>query len=382
MRRAGRDELADAIRRTRDSTWQVLDALEAGQWTVPYRATLNPPLWEVGHVGWFQERWCLRDAPTLAPSSLPDADRWFDSARVAHAERWRLDLPPLPRLRAWMDEVMTASLARLEALPDTDAGLYFHRLALFHEQFHVEAFAYTWQALGYRQPGPRWAPPVPMRLTADRRLTGGAMLLGSPPDDGFVFDNEKWAHPIQLQPFEISMQPVTNAEFLQFVEDGGYRRPSLWPSQVHAQLVAQQRTAPANWRRLGDRWQMRWFDRWVPIEPFAPVVQVDAFEAQAYCDWADRRLPTEAQWEYAALQCDDFEWGRGVWEWTATDFMPYPGFAADPYQDYSKPWFGSHRVVRGGAFGTAPELLDAKLRNFYLPERGDIFVGFRTCAKD
>ena len=383
MRRAGRDELADAIRRTRDSTWRMLEVLEDGQWDVPFLATINPPLWEVGHVGWFQERWCLRESEVggaLAPSLLPDADRWFDSARVAHDTRWRLDLPPLERVRAWMDRVMDASLRRLETRPPTDEGLYLHRLALFHEQFHVEAFAYTWQALGYAQPGERWSPPEPMRLGTDARLPGGALLLGSSPDDGFVFDNEKWAHPVQLAPFEVSLQPVTNAEFLQFVEDDGYRRASLWSPGAHARLAAADRRAPATWRRVGQRWQMRWFDRWIPIEPFAPVVQVDAHEADAYCAWAGRRLPTEAEWEYAALRCPGFEWG-GVWEWTASDFVPFPGFSPDVYRDYSQPWFGTHRVVRGGSFGTSDDLVDPKLRNFYRAERGDVFVGFRTCAK-
>jgi iron(II)-dependent oxidoreductase len=381
MRRAGREALADAIRRTRDSTWRILGCLEDSQWVVPPLPTVNPPLWEIGHVGWFQERWCLRErGATLAPSLLPEADRWFDSARVAHPTRWQLDLPPLERVREWMDRVMDASLRRLEACTPTDEGLYHHRLALFHEQFHVEAFAATWQSLGYAQPGERWAPPGPMRLSPDRRLPGGALLLGSAPDDGFVFDNEKWAHPVRVAPFEVSLQPVTNAEFLQFVEDDGYRRGSLWDPEVFERLAAQERCAPATWRRVGERWQMRWFQRWIPIEPYAPVVQVDAFEAEAYCAWAGRRLPSEAEWELAALQCPDFDWG-GVWEWTASDFLPYPGFSPDAYRDYSEPWFGTHRVVRGGSFGTAEDLLDAKLRNFYRPGRGDVFVGFRTCAK-
>jgi iron(II)-dependent oxidoreductase len=385
LRRAGRAELADALLETRDSTWRLLDALEPGQWQVPRRDTLNPPLWEVGHVGWFQEMWCLRQparpgAP-IGPSLLEGADRWFDSSRVAHVERWTLDTPPLPRIRAWMDAVLQACVERLAALPDGDASTYWHRLALFHEQFHVEAFAYTWHALGYRQPGARWDPPARLRLLPDVALPGGPLLLGSPPDAGFVFDNEKWAHPVHVEPFEISLQPVTNAEFLQFVQDGGYHRSRLWSPDAFARLQAGGRTAPAGWRCVGDRWQMRWFDRWIPIEPYAPVIQVDAFEAEAWCRWAGRRLPTEAEWEFAALAREDFDWGDGVWEWTASTFSPYPGFSADPYRDYSEPWFGTHRVVRGASFATPRGLVDPKLRNFYLPERGDVFIGFRTCAK-
>ena len=395
LRRAGRSELADALVETRDLTWRLLDALESPQWTVPRLPNFNPPLWEIGHVGWFQERWCLRlpdgagpggrfgAAPgteSLRPSLLEHADRWFDSSRVAHRDRWTLDLPPLGAVRDWLDAVLTASLARLRRLPDGDEAMYWHRLALFHEQFHIEAFAYTWHALGYRQPGPQWEPPGRLVLRPDVRLDGGPMLLGSAPDDGFVFDNEKWAHPVRVEPFEISMQPVTNAEFLQFVEDGGYHRSSLWAPDAFARLQRDGRTAPAGWRRVGDRWQMRWFDGWRPLEPFAPVLQVDAFEAEAWCAWAGRRLPTETEWEFAALNREDFEWGDTVWEWTASTFLPYPGFSADPYRDYSEPWFGSHRVVRGGSFCAPRGVIDVKLRNFYLPERGDIFVGFRSCA--
>jgi ergothioneine biosynthesis protein EgtB len=384
VRRAGRAELAAALRATRECTWRLLDGLEPAQWQVPRRETVNLPLWEIGHVGWFQERWCLREprrpGGPVAPSALDGADRWFDSARVPHGTRWDLDLPPLDAMRPWIDRVLEGSLARLDEAEETDAGLYWHRLALFHEQFHVEAFGYTWHALGYRQPGARWNPPAPMTLAPDAALPGGEMLLGSPADDGFVFDNEKWAHPVRVAPFQISRQPVTNAEFLQFVEDGGYHRARLWSPDAFARLGASGRAAPVNWRREGARWWQRWFDRWLPLEPFAPVVQVDAHEAGAYCAWAGRRLPTEVEWEMAASTLDDFDWGDSVWEWTASPFVPYPAFSADPYRDYSVPSFGTHRVVRGGSFATPEGLANRRLRNFYRPERGDVFVGLRTCA--
>jgi ergothioneine biosynthesis protein EgtB len=383
LRRAGRDELARALLDTRDSTRRLIDTLLPEQRTVPMLPILNPPVWEYGHVGWFHERWCLRHSTPQrppGPSRLHLGDHWFDSSSVPHEARWSLDLPALETLHAWMDEVMQASLQRLHDEAGDDAGLYFHRLALFHEQFHIEALVTARQAIGLPQPGDAYAPPAAMKLGADVRVAGGEVMVGTAPEAGFAFDNEQDAHPVRVAPFEISMQPVTNAEFLQFVEDGGYHRARLWSPPAFARLSASGRTAPTHWRRVGQRWQMRWFDRWVPLEPYAPVVHIDAFEAEAWCTWAGRRLPTETEWELAASTLEGFDWGEAVWEWTATPFMPYPGFQAGPYHDYSQPWFGTHRVVRGGSLATPRGLPDARLRNFYRPERSDIFVGLRSCA--
>ncbi|MEO5844260.1 MAG: SUMF1/EgtB/PvdO family nonheme iron enzyme, partial [Caldimonas sp.] len=137
---------------------------------------------------------------------------------------------------------------------------------------------------------------------------------------------------------------------------------------------------PSRWRRVaaGD-WQTRWFDRWQPLDPAAPVIHVSAWEAEAYCLWAGRHLPRAAEWECAARD-PRFIWGRGVWEWTADAFLPYPGFAAGPYAEYSRPWFGDHRELRGGAFATHERLHDPRYRNFFVADRNDVFAGFRTAA--
>ena len=127
-------------------------------------------------------------------------------------------------------------------------------------------------------------------------------------------------------------------------------------------------------------WETRWFDRWLPLDPDQPVIHLSAWEAEAYARWAGRRLPTAAEWEHAAASQPAFAWGRSVWEWTASTFTPYPGFAAGPYRDYSAPWFGDHRELRGGAFATHARLHDPRYRNFFQPDRNDVFAGFRTAA--
>jgi iron(II)-dependent oxidoreductase len=228
------------------------------------------------------------------------------------------------------------------------------RLSTFHEDMHAEAFLYTRQTLGYSEP----VLDVPLRKTSigDIDIPGGKFMLGAKPSEGFVFDNEKWAHEVALAPFRIARSPVSNAQFLAFVEAGG--------------------VVPRYWQKLDGAWRQRRFDRWVPLAMDEPVRHVSWDEAQAYCAWAGRRLPSEAEWECASAR---LEYGQ-VWEWTASVFAPYPGFGADPYQEYSQPWFGTHKVLRGASFFTPARLRRPAFRNFYTPERADVFCGFRTCA--
>jgi iron(II)-dependent oxidoreductase len=364
----------------------------------PKLAIVNPPLWEVGHVGWFQERWCLRLQPSggLADSILPGADALYDSAAVAHDTRWDLPLPDLAATRAYLANVLERVRERLRREPESEWLQYFARLATFHEDMHAEAFHYTRQTLGYPDPFASSASASAPAPRGDAEYPGGRFRLGAEPNGGFVFDNEKWAHPVEIAPFRMARVPVTNAEFLAYVEDGG--------------------PAPRYWKKVDGAWRQRRFDRWVLLAPDEPVVHVDWNEAQGYCRWAKRRLPTEAEWEYAASAAKRrYPWGDdapdaaranlgaagivpvgacaagdsaagarqligNVWEWTSSTFGPYPGFVRDPYKEYSEPWFGTHKVLRGGSFATPARLIRNTWRNFYTPDRGDVFAGFRTCA--
>jgi gamma-glutamyl hercynylcysteine S-oxide synthase len=375
MRSLGASGLREALLQSRQYTKSMVDDLSDAQWSVPFKATINPIKWEVGHVGWFMERWCLRGAGQ--GSRLPNADRWYDSSAIAHRERWELPLPSRSATLSYIDEVLAATLSALEHSGESDEALYFFRLALAHEDMHAESFAYTRQTLGYPPPqGPRpplGAPTGDVEVTAVEFEQGAARAAG-----GFVFDNEKWAHPVRLGRFAIARGPVRQGEFLRFVEDGGYQRLPLWSAAGRAWLADTGAAHPPYWRNLEGQWQQRAFDSWLPIDPGAPLMHVTAHEAEAYCRWAGRRLPTEAEWEYAAVS-GSIAWGGHVWEWTASDFAPYPGFMADDYVDYSAPWFHTHRSVRGGSFVTPERLAHVRFRNFYEPHRADIFVGFRTC---
>jgi gamma-glutamyl hercynylcysteine S-oxide synthase len=384
MRNARRADLVEELAATRDYTVRLFDQLKDQQWEVPYLPTINPPLWELGHIGWFQEYWCSRWRHEREPrgSILSKSDTWFDTKTVQQ-DRWALTMPPQSEVREYLSDSLDITLNALEHQPESDEGLYFHRLALFHEQLHVESLAHSWQQLGYSIDQPlwtdEWQPAVCDHIKPDQIFMGGPWLLGATKGAGFVFDNEKWGHVVNIAPFEIEMQPVTNAEFLNFVNDGGYHRPEFWDVRYYTHLQQSQRFMPAHWRDTGGRISICWFGKWQPIEIFAPILQVSAYEAEAFCRWSRKRLPTEAEWEYAASNSKEFEWGDRVWEWTATPFAPYPGFEPDPCNEYSVPCFGQNRVVRGGSFATPKDLIHPKFRNFMDPRRDDLFVGFRVC---
>ncbi len=419
--------LAQKLVASRARSTHITRDLEGERLLGPQLAIVNPPLWEIGHVGWFQEFWCLRHRRSDAPaeSLLRGADALYDSAHVAHATRWGLPLPDIEKTRAYQTDVLERVLARLEREPDDPDLLYFVQLAIFHEDMHAEAFHYTRQTLGYADPFADARDPSapPAHTSGDVEISGGAFALGATAQDGFVFDNEKWAHEVRVAPFRIARTAVNNAAFLEFVEARGYLRREFWSEDGWAWRAAAQLEAPRYWVRQDDAWWQRGFDRTVQLQLDDPVVHVNWHEAQACCRWAKRRLPTEAEWEYvaawdaAAAQKRRYPWGndaptavhanlegsgirvvgafaRGdtaagcrqmmgnVWEWTATTFAPYPGFVLDPYKEYSQPWFGTHKVLRGGSFATTRRLMRNTWRNFYTPDRSDIFAGFRTCAPD
>ena len=415
----------------RARTLALAQDLTGEQLLGPRLSIVNPPLWEIGHLGWFQEHWCLRylEGGPLAASQLAGADALYDSAAVAHATRWDLPLPDFKSTLAYLERVLQRVLERVEHEGHTGHMQYFVRLAAFHEEMHCEAFTYTRQTLGYSAPRLHAGDAAPDAgpYPGDVDIAGGDFLLGAEPGGPeFVFDNEKWAHRVVVPPFRMARAAVTNAEFSAFVDDGGYRRRELWSDAGWRWRGQAQAEGPPYWRRERGAWTERRYDDWVPLRPHAAVIHVNWLEAEAYCRWAKRRLPSEAEWEFAAATVPgavdtkrsspwgdtpwaprranllgalgspadvaafpdgDSAWGcrqlfGNVWEWTADWFGPYPGFVRDPYKEYSEPWFGDHKVLRGGCFATRAALLRNTWRNFYTPDRRDVFAGFRTCALD
>jgi len=422
-------DLMAPLRDARARTLALLDGLDGEALMGPRLSIVNPLLWEIGHLAWFHEHFVLRGLDGRPPLRA-DADSLYDSAAVPHATRWDLPLPTLDGTLAYMEQVQDALAARLAGRKPTPDETYLYRLTGLHEDMHAEAFTYTRQTLG--QPRPRFAAPSPDEagpLPGDVAVGGGILRLGAEREaTRFVFDNEKWAHPVEIAPFRIARAPVTNAEFAAFVEDGGYRDPRHWDADGQSWLTESGATHPAYWRRGSAGWEVRVFENHEPLKPHRPVIHVNWHEARAWCRWAGRRLPSEAEWEAAALAerasdgslggtkrtypwgeaapdtsranldgawlgtvdvaaCPDGDspWGcrqmmGNVWEWTESAFLPFPGFAPDAYREYSEPSFGTRKVLRGGAWATRARMVTGMYRNFFGPDRRDVFAGFRTVA--
>ncbi len=371
-RSAGREVLADALCESRNRTLSLLDAYVDAKGRalhVPYSEQLNPPLWEAGHVGWFQDYWIARnrervrgvdcDPDHARPNGrLLQADSLYNSSLVAHATRWQLPLPGIVATRGYLAAGLAETLALLSATPETDDDLYFFRLVLFHEAMHTEAAIYMAQALGI---------PLPASALAPRQVRTAAPAIALPAQtwtlgyagSGFGFDNELPAHRVAVAAFEIDANVVNWARYLPFLDATG--------------------APPRYIRKREDIWEQHLFGQWQTLALDAAATHLTWEEANAWCRWAGRRLPTEAEWEIAAVTQPDFQWGE-VWEWTASRFEPFAGFVAHPYRDYSAPWFGDRYVLRGASRATSPRMAHPRYRNFFEPQRNDIHSGFRSCA--
>src|SRR5512132_131124 len=225
-------DLIPIMREFRARTRDLVDDLDAEQLIGPRLTIVNPPLWEIGHVAWFAEYWILRHLRKQQPT-IENGDQLYNSTDIAHDTRWELVLPPLENTRRYMDEVLDRCIETIDKTSKlTSEEFYFYLLATFHEGMHAEALAYTRQTLGYS--APRFAANQTARsdsagpFPGDAYVPSGTFLIGPTPDFPFAFDNEKWAHPVEIKPFRIARAPVTNGEFLAFVEEGGYRKAQFW----------------------------------------------------------------------------------------------------------------------------------------------------------
>jgi len=376
-RQGGRADVARLWRALRVALLAAHAPLLARTDRLPCRPDWNLPLWELGHVAWFAERWTLRQpeperGPACDPTqALPPGlarDDWYDSSAVPHAQRWTLPLPSARDTQALLDAQLAASLQRLATLTDDgDDALYLFRLAVLHEAMHLEAARLLARALGLPTPAPRARPPAPpLSIAATTVRLGGD-------GPGFGFDNELGEAVHALPAFEIDAHVRRWRDLLPWV-DSAYRDDHGWSAAGRRWRGTRRHPdalqgSPGDWRGPDGR----------ALALDAPAEPLSAFEAEAWCAWAGRRLPTEAEWG-AASRHPGFVWGE-AWEWTATPFAPFAGFQPHPYRDYSLPWFdGAHRVLKGASRFTPGVLVHPAFRNFYRPERSDLVAGVRSCV--
>lgn len=403
LRVAGRESLSLALVDARNTTLhrlrQLEEGLDAAGVDVRRGRGFDAPLWLAGHLGWFQEWWIGRNpqrargeqapADGLRLASVdPRADALWNPELAAADTVGDAELPTPAEVRAWLLDTLESTLELLDKSAEDDDALYFYRLALFHEDQCGERLARIADACG-----------VAMDVDAPPGALGSVRTVGVPatrwtlgtrrgPGCGFAWDNEGPAHEVALPGFEIDAQPVSWSQFAEFVDDGGYDNPGWWGAAGWAWLQAQAaqggRRAPRQVEQIGSASgaviQTR-FGQARRLRGTQSVVHASGWEAQAWCNWAGRRLPTEAEWEVAAcsMRARGFQWGD-VHEWTASTFRPYPGFRAGPWASYSLPWFERAWALRGASFATHGRLRHPRARGFALPDDDSGFTGFRSCA--
>ncbi len=421
--------MTDARRRT----LELAAGLDEEQLMGPKLPIVNPLRWEIGHVAWFHEKFILRDLYGRAPL-LTNGDAIYDSIAIHHDQRWNLPLLSMQETLDYTENVLDDCLSLLPDDIADEEQSYLYQFSTYHEDMHTEAYAWSRQTLAYPKPAfDNALRPEDAEAGAwpgDAAIPGGVFLSGASKNTSFVFDNEKWAHEVTVEPFHMAKAPVTNAQFMDFVNAEGYRCREFWSDEGWAWREQTNAGHPVYWFAGGrGEWRLRRFDEIEDMPLHQPIIHVNWYEANAYCQWAGRRLPTEVEWEVAALgepEKDNsglaskkrtYPWGEqapearaanldgralgcvdvaalpagdsaftcrqmlgNVWEWTSTVFAPFPGFSPDAYKEYSEPLFYNTKVLKGGAWVTRSRMVTGRYRNFFPPDRRDVMAGFRTCA--
>jgi ergothioneine biosynthesis protein EgtB len=339
---------------------------------------INPPLWEFGHIAWFQEFWLLRQ--TAAPN--PARDELYNSAEISRESRWTMDAVEAAEVQ---DDLLQAA-DRCEQLlysviDDETDNFYFFRLVLAHEHMHIESLLWVAQSLGFSPEATASNLPLYARLSEIQSNSGTisipAQQISVTATPEFHFDNEAPGQFWLVEAFDIDAAPVSHGQYAAFVDAGGYLNAGYWSDGGKRWLSRLSKPQPMFWRVTAQGVERQWFGEWAPVQASSPMLHISYFEAEAYCRWAQRQLPSEAQW-LAGAQADMI-WGS-AWEWLSDMHLPFPGFKPHAYREYSEPWFGNHRLLKGGSLLASRLLHHPHYRNFFMPNRVDVSTGFRTVS--
>lgn len=424
--------LRSEMERVRKKTLSLLDNVPDEFFKVRVHDFYSPIGWHFGHIGMTEEFWICSQA--LNRPCLDNHLQFLFANLPENPKDNRVHLPSRPEIMAYLAQTRCRTLQALEETDlATEAPLiadgYAWEFALQHECQHQETIAELLQLIQKQRLASATGESIPTLTVSESAaptpmivLPGGTFIMGS--NDRHGYDNEKREHPVEVAAFELDETPVTAAQWMQFLADGGYRRRELWTEDGWAWREQEDVTAPEYWHRVSGGYAYLSRQGLRGIHPQEPVSCLSWHEANAYARWIGKRLPTEAEWEYAARfdpatgQSQTYPWGDrmpenhvreslllggrpepvgtnpaepsayglrdmagGVWEWTATPFLPYPGFAAFPYDGYSKDHFdGKHFVCRGGSWATDGRILRCSFRNWYVPTYRQGFLGLR-CAR-
>lgn len=424
-----RKRALDALTTARDRTALLTTCVDERDLVAQHSPLMSPLVWDLAHIGNQEELWLLRGVAGRE-AMRPEIDGLYDAFEHSRAERPSLPLLSPHEARRYATEVRGHVLDVLEKAPFeghglAEAGFAFGMIAQ-HEQQHDETMLITHQLRQGPQAltAPDPEPVAPYTGPSEVLVPGGPFTMGTSTEP-WALDNERPAHERLVPAFHIDAVPVTNGAYLAFIEDGGYDNERWWTPEGWLHIRAHGLEAPLYWRREGGQWLRRRFGATEVVPPDEPVLHVCWYEADAYARWAGRRLPTETEWEKAARhdpatgRSRRYPWGDAdpapehanlgqrhlrpapagsypagasplgvrqligdVWEWTSSDFLPYPGFAAFPYKEYSEVFFGAeYKVLRGGSFAVDRVACRGTFRNWDYPIRRQIFSGFRT-ARD
>ncbi|HVO55403.1 MAG TPA: SUMF1/EgtB/PvdO family nonheme iron enzyme [Solirubrobacterales bacterium] len=359
--------IADLLAEARQRTLALIEPLDDEQLNRVYSPILSPLAWDLGHIANFEELWLVQTIGNREPLH-GELGRFYDAIENPRKTRGQLPILRDTELRAYMAEVRERTLEVLDGVdlgPDAADPLlrdgFVYEMLLAHEFQHNETMLQLLQLVeGYEPALELGTEPVTVDGPDTVLIEAGDYEIGAP-QDGFAYDNERARHEVELDAFEIDRTVVVNSSYIAFMEETGAAPPSYWERDCDGAWVGTAR------------------GRRVPVERDHPVVHVSWEQAEAFARWAGKRLPTEQEWEAARERLDDV--GQ-VWEWTSSHFLPYPGFEAFPYREYSEVFFGdTYRVLRGGSWATHPHVARPSFRNWDLPQRSQIFAGIR-CARD
>ena len=425
-----REHIAAELTRTRLRSAALTEAVDEPELVSQHSPLMSPLVWDYAHIANQEEIWLVRDVGGRE-AVRADIDQMYDAFKNSRADRPSLPLLSPTQARGYAGQVRQKVLDVLDRAPLnvsrlTESGFAFG-MVVQHEQQHDETMLATHQL---RRSGPPLQAPPPRpavapALAEEVLIPAGEFTMGTS-TEAWALDNERPAHSVHVDAFFLDTTPVTNGDYLRFIDAGGYDQRRWWtaPGWEHRQRAGL--TAPLFWSRDGSgSWWRRSFGNLIPVRDDEPVLHVCLYEAQAYAAWAGRRLPTEAEWEKAARwdpisqRSRRYPWGDedptperanlgqqhlrpapagsypagasaygvhqligDVWEWTSSTFAAYAGFEVFPYAEYSQVFFGEdYYVLRGGSFGTDRAACRGTFRNWDYPIRRQIFAGFRT-ARD